>query len=269
MRIITLSLFLWLLGGTAEAEPVTLHGRLIEGGMMTGQATPGSKVWLDDLPLVLSPEGVFVFGFHRDAPETQTLRAVLPDGTVHEQTLTIENREYAIQRIDGLNQKKVTPPDEVIARIRADAEKVWLSRMESLPEPAFDGTWIWPLEGIITGVYGAQRILNGTPKAPHYGIDIAVPEGAEVRAPAAGRIVLVEDLYYSGNTIIIDHGMGIMSALLHLNTSAVQVGDTIAQGDVVGFSGNTGRSTGAHLDWRVNWFNHARLDAALLVSEMP
>ena len=264
-----LSLFLSSFAATtAKAASVTLDGQFIEGGMVVGKTLAGSSVYLDDRALTLSPKGVFALGFHRDAPEQQTLRVVFPDGSIYEEILTIKNRDYAIQRIDGLDQKKVTPPDAVIARIKADAEQVWLSRTESLPEPAFNETWIWPLEGIVTGVYGAQRILNGTPKAPHYGIDIAVPEGTPVRAPAAGRIVLIEDLYYSGITVIIDHGMGIMSALLHLKESTVRIGDTVQQGDTVALSGNTGRSTGAHLDWRVNWFNHARLDAGLLVPEM-
>ncbi len=264
-QVFALLLLFLCLAAITRADPVELQGQFIEGGLAVGKAPVGSTVTLDEIPLQLSPKGVFVLGFHRDAPEQQTLRIVLPDGSTHEQFLSIENRDYAIQRIDGLDQKKVTPPDEVIARIKADAEKVWLSRLDSSAEPAFDETWIWPLEGIITGVYGAQRILNGIPKAPHYGIDIAVPEGTKVRAPAAGRIVLVEDLYYSGITVIIDHGQGIMSALLHLKESTVQVGDTIQQGDIVALSGNTGRSTGPHLDWRVNWFNHARLDASLLV----
>ena len=258
----------WSIGSVAQASPIELEGAFIEGGMVVGKTDKDNSVTLDDIALELSPKGEFTLGFHRDAPEQQILRVMFPDGRVSEQILTIANRDYPIQRIDGLDQKKVTPPEEVLARIRADAEKVWIARLVSSAEPAFSKTWIWPLKGVITGVYGAQRILNGTPKAPHYGIDIAVPEGTEVRAPAAGRIVLVEDLYYSGETIILDHGQGIMSAFLHLQSSAVKVGDTVEQGEMIGLSGNTGRSTGPHLDWRVNWFNHARLDASLLVPPM-
>lgn len=256
------------LGSVAQATPIELEGAFIEGGLIIGKTDKDNSVTLDDIALELSPEGVFVLGFHRDAPEQQTLRVTFPDGRINERRLTIANRDYPIQRIDGLDQKKVTPPEEVLARIRSDAEKVWLARSASSAKPAFSKTWIWPLKGMITGVYGAQRILNGTPKAPHYGIDIAVPTGTKVHAPTAGRVVLVEDLYYSGETIIIDHGQGIMSAFLHLQSSAVKVGNTVKQGAIIGLSGNTGRSTGPHLDWRVNWFNHARLDASLLVPAM-
>ncbi|NQY82855.1 MAG: M23 family metallopeptidase [Alphaproteobacteria bacterium] len=250
------------------AAEVDLKGRFIEGGLVIGKTYPDNKISLDDVPLIVSKDGDFVFGFHRKAPDRQTLHVTLPDGSSHKQVLEISSRTYDVQRIDGLDEKWITPPSNVAKRIRADAAKVSAVRRSTQTTMYFGESWIWPAQGIISGVYGSRRVLNGKPRAPHYGIDISVTEGALVRAPASGTITLVEDLYYSGITVMIDHGMGIMSTMLHLQESLVKVGDQVSQGDVIARSGNTGRSSGAHLDWRINWLNHARLDPGLLVPLM-
>ena len=168
----------------------------------------------------------------------------------------------------GCPPKLVTPPDDVIARIRADAGAVRAARAIDTPEPMFLSGFTWPAKGRISGVYGSQRVLNGQPRQPHYGIDIAAPTGTPVVAPADGIVRLAKDLYFSGLTLMLDHGHGVGSALLHLDRFDVSVGDRVRQGDFLGTVGATGRATGPHLDWRVHWFDR-RIDAGLLVGEMP
>ena len=192
--------------------------------------------------------------------------AVHPDGKEETWTLTIRAREYDIQRIEGLPRKMVTPPAETLARIRAESAKVRAARDIDSAEIHFSVPFIWPAKVRISGVYGSQRILNGEPRQPHFGVDVAAPTGTPVHAPAAGEIRLAElDLYYSGGTIILDHGHGLSSSFLHMSRVDVVVGQQVAQGEVIGAIGATGRVTGAHLDWRMNWFEQ-RLDPALLVA---
>lgn len=268
-RLCAAVLVLWLSMSVASAGELTLDGVMTQGGLIQGRAAPGTEVWLDERTLPVSPEGVFIFGFHRDAPANATLRVRFPDGVEEQRPLTISEREYDIQRIDGLDQKKVTPPPEVLARIRDEAARVKASRATVRAETEYAAGFVWPAEGRISGVYGSQRILNGQPRQPHYGVDVAAPTGTIVRAPAAGLVVLAEpDLYYSGGTLIIDHGHGLSSSFLHLSRIDVAVGQYVAQGDAIAAIGATGRVTGAHLDWRMNWFD-ARIDPQLLVGPMP
>ncbi len=253
----------------AGGGQVKLEGDFVQGGLVFGRAAPGAEVALDGRPLRLDPEGRFVFGFHRDAPAEAVLSLRTPEGLTEERRLAIESRDYEVQRIDGLPPKMVTPPDSVLARIKADAAKVRAARAEDLPRGDFLGGFIWPAHGRISGVYGSQRILNGQPRQPHYGIDVAAPTGAPVWAPAGGVVTLAEDdLYYTGGTVIIDHGHGLSSTFLHMETVTVKVGDEVRQGDPLGTIGATGRATGPHLDWRMNWFE-ARVDPQLLVGPMP
>ena len=179
--------------------------------------------------------------------------------------LEIERRRYDIQRIDGLPKKMVTPPPELLVRIREEGAKVREARAFDTAELDLFVPFAWPAQGPISGVYGSQRILNGEPRQPHFGVDIAASTGTPVRAPAGGDIRLAEpDLYYSGGTVILDHGHGLSSSFLHMSRIDVEVGQRVAQGEVIGAIGATGRVTGAHLDWRMNWFER-RLDPALLV----
>jgi murein DD-endopeptidase MepM/ murein hydrolase activator NlpD len=224
---------------------------------------------LDGEAVRVFPDGRFVLGIHRDGPERVTLTVVAPDGTEGRWTVDIAQRDYDIQRIDGLPPASVTPPPEILERIAREAEIVRQARSANTDLRGFEGPWIWPSTGRISGVFGSQRILNGEPRQPHYGIDIAVPTGTEVLAPTDGVVTLVEpDLYFSGGTLMIDHGAGVASTFLHLDSILVQPGQTVQRGEVVARAGSTGRSTGPHLDWRVNWFE-ARVDASLLVPPMP
>lgn len=261
-----IGLLLWPLW--VSAGELRWRGELTQGGLIVGQAPPGTRLTLDGQPIPVTPEGAFVFGFGRDAPPQARLGVVFPDGAREERRLTIAQRQYRIQRLDGLPPQQVTPPPELLERIRRENARVAEVRQREIAQAYFASGFIWPVTGRITGVYGSQRILNGEPRQPHYGIDIAAPVGTPVRAPAAGVVTLAEpDLYYSGATLIIDHGHRLSSTLMHLQKIHAQVGQTVRQGEVVATVGASGRVTGAHLDWRINW-REERIDPALLVPPM-
>lgn len=252
------------------AEDYALDGKLVQGGMAVGRTEPGSKVIQDGQAVRVSDAGVFLLGFTRDAPETSTLEIRQPDGDVIKETLSVARRDYKIQRIDGLPKGKVTPrKPEDLKRIREDVVAVKRARKRDDDRQDFLGGFAWPLQGPITGVYGSQRILNGEPRRPHFGVDVSAPVGTPVRAPAAGIVTLaVPDMFFSGGTMIIDHGHKLTSSFLHLNKLLVEVGDRVEQGDVVAEVGATGRVTGPHLDWRMN-LRDRRIDPELLVPPMP
>jgi murein DD-endopeptidase MepM/ murein hydrolase activator NlpD len=186
-----------------------------------------------------------------------------------ELSLDIATREYRIQRVEGVPQRTVTPDPADLERIRRESALVQAARKNSSSNTDFFAGFQWPVKGPISGVYGSQRVYNGVPGRPHYGVDVAVPKGTPVGAPAAGVVVLAEpDLFYSGGTIIIDHGAEVSSTFLHLSAVSVEVGSRVEAGDIVGQVGSTGRATGPHLDWRMNW-RKQRVDPQLLVPPMP
>jgi len=261
-------LFIWG-SGPAFAQDLTLDGTLSQGGLVYGLTQPGAEVRLDGRPVRVGADGRFLIGFGRDAAPEASLELTLPDGTLARRTLAIEQRSYDIQRIDGLPPEKVTPPEEVLERIAAERAMVAAVRKVDRPEPWFESGFVWPARGRISGIYGSQRILNGEPRWPHFGVDVAAPEGTPVVAPADGLVVLAhDDMYYSGGTVLIDHGFGLTSAYLHLHEISVEEGQMLRQGDPIGTVGATGRVTGAHLDWRFNWFDQ-RLDPVLIAGPMP
>ena len=252
----------------AQQDGITLNGTLTQGSLIRGQVAPDAIVTLDGETLALNSEGKFVFGFPRDASLSHTLNVELPDGTILVRDITLTKREYNIQRIDGLDSKMVTPPKAVLERIRQDNVNVSIARSKVTDADALFTRFEWPAKGPITGVYGSQRVLNDVPKWPHFGVDVGGPTGAPVTAPVEGTVTLAEDLYYSGNTLILDHGMGVFSTFLHLDSITVKVGDTVAQGEQIGTIGATGRATGPHLDWRIN-LGKMRLDPQTVVSGTP
>jgi len=250
---------------TLQAFAVELQGKFVQGGLIFGKTAPDAVVSLDGRVLRVSPEGDFVFGFGRDAAPSATLRIKRPGHVVEEDKLSIRARQYRIQRIDGLPRRMVTPPKAVLGRIKQENVAIAELRTEDSAMVHFRGTWLRPATGPVTGVYGSQRILNGKPRRPHFGIDFAAPVGTPVVAPAGGKVVLAHnDMYYTGGTIIIDHGHGLTSAFLHLSALSVKVGQIIARGQRIGAIGATGRATGPHLDWRINWFER-RIDPAFLL----
>ena len=253
----------------AADSGVQLDGPRVQGGLVRGRVPPGSTVLFEGEPVRVSGGGWFLIGFGRDAPPKAVLSVTFPDGRTQRYGLAVKPRKYNIQRIDGLPPSKVTPSKEDLKRIRREVALVKGARKIDDPRTDFLGGFRWPVKGRISGVYGSQRILNGEPRQPHYGIDIAAPKGTRVVAPAAGVVTLVHrDMYFSGGTMMVDHGHGLQSAFLHLSRILVKKGQRVRQGQAIAEVGSTGRSTGPHLDWRVNLFGR-RLDAALLVGPMP
>ena len=251
-----------------EQVNVVLNGKFTQGALLRGQAPAGAKVTLNGETVQTNKDGKFVVGFEREAPLQQTLAVELDNGQKWQRDITLEKREYNIQRIDGLEQKMVTPPAEVTARIKQDNINVANARSGNTDLDALFTRFEWPAKGVISGVYGSQRILNGVPKWPHYGLDIANETGTPVYAPVDGVVTMADDLYYSGNTLILDHGMRVFSTFLHMDTITVEVGETVKQGEQIGTIGSTGRSTGPHLDWRIN-LGKTRLDPQTIISGSP
>ncbi len=251
------------------AAELVLKGEMTQGGLIFAQSVPGATAKLDGEALRVTSDGRFIFGFGRDAAPKASLEVTTPDGKVETRALEIAQRDYKIQRIDGIKKDYVSPPDEVLARIRADQAAAAEARKADRPETDFDSGFAWPALGPISGVYGSQRILNGQPRQPHFGVDVAGPVGTPVAAPADGVVTLAHpDMYFSGATLIIDHGHGLSSSFLHLEEIQVSEGQVVRQGEVVALMGKSGRVTGPHLDWRMNWRDQ-RIDPTLLVPPMP
>jgi len=270
---LTLTLLLLLHASAVGAQRCAdLAGDFRQGGLLWGQVTPSAHVALDDASILVMPNGTFVLGLGRDAPKEQVF-SVVAEGQRCTQTVAVAQRQYNIQRVEGVPQKTVTPPNDVLERIARERALVRKAKAQRIERPelleAVRAGLSWPATGRISGVYGSQRFYNGTPGSPHYGVDVAVPTGHPVVAPGPGVITLAEvDLFYSGGTIILDHGYGLSSSFLHLSKLHVEVGQEVQRGDLIGEVGATGRATGPHLDWRMSWLNQ-RVDPQLLVPAMP
>lgn len=250
-----------------EQQGVRFNGEFVQGGLVSGQVAPGSQVRLGDQAVTVSEEGTFVIGFGRDAEVKQALTVTSPRGESRQIALELKARDYDIQRIEGVPARTVNPDPEHLARIRKEASAVAQARTSASKQLAFLEGFIWPIKGPITGVYGSQRVFNGEPRRPHFGIDIAAPQGAEIVAPAAGVVTLAHpDMFFSGATMVIDHGYGINTSYLHMSKMLVKAGDPVEQGQVIGLVGASGRATGPHLCWRLNWFQ-TRLDPQLVVGD--
>jgi murein DD-endopeptidase MepM/ murein hydrolase activator NlpD len=254
---------------STETQALELAGEPVQGGLIFGSSAPGSRVFLDGNEIMVSPEGRFVLGFDRDESGERSL--VVRDGAGNEESviLAVAPREFAIERVDGLPPRTVTPDPEALERIQAEAALVSAARARRDARTDYARGFAWPASGRISGVYGSQRILNGEPRRPHYGLDIAAPTGSPVYAPADGVVTLVHaDMYFSGGTIVLDHGQGLSSTFLHLSRTLVEAGETVRSGDLIAEIGATGRASGPHLDWRMNWLDR-RVDPQLLVSGEP
>ncbi len=254
----------------ADGHPpsLTVEGDAVQGGLLIGHTDPEARVLLDERPLRVSANGAFLIGFGRDEAEPLTLTITTQGGRLTRE-LTVRARSYRVQRVDGLPQSRVTPPAEVSRRIQEEAARIREARSQDDPRADFESGFVWPLHGPVTGVYGSQRILNGQPRRPHYGVDVAAPVGRSVAAPADAVVTLVDpDMYFSGGTLIMDHGHGLTSTFIHLSKILVVEGQVVRQGQPVAEVGATGRATGPHLDWRMNLFE-TRLDPALVVGPMP
>ena len=243
----------------SPVNAIEFQGKFLQGHFILGKTDPKAKILVGKKEVKVSKDGFFVFGIDRDQKYDLRFTKII-NGKKSITTKRVLKRKYNIQRIDGLDEKKVTPPEEVYKRIKEENNKIGEARAINSELDFFKNKFIMPVEGIISGVYGSQRILNGKPKWPHYGIDIAAKKGTKIKSSAEGIVTMAEDdLYYTGGTIIMDHGHGISTIYSHLEKIFVQVGEKINQGDIIGTVGSTGRSTGPHLDFRINWFQ-TRLD---------
>jgi len=252
------------------AFAVELEGEPVQGGLIFGKVQPGSQVFLDDTLVMVSSDGAFVIGFGRDETGERILTVSEPGDAKETIALPIALREYDIERVDGLPPKTVTPDPEALERIRREGAMVASARARRDERADYEEGFIWPAGGRISGVYGSQRVLNGEPRRPHFGLDIAAPTGSPVYAPADGVITMAEsDLYFSGGTIILDHGQGLSSSFLHLSKVLVESGTPVKKGDLIAEIGATGRASGPHLDWRMNWLDRRVDPQTLMKSEPP
>ena len=263
MRIL-ISLILLLISTSSFA--LTFEGKFIQGSFILGKTEPDSEVFIDKKKVKVTSDGYFVFGLGRDR-KYDVIITLNKDGNKQKIVKKVQKRKYNIQKIDGLEEKKVTPPEEVYERIKR--ENKWIGEVRTIDSDLifFTKEFIIPVENvIISGVYGSQRILNGKPKWPHYGLDFAADEGTKIKAMLDGMVTLAEpDLFYTGGTLIFDHGHGISTLYMHMEKILVKKGQKVKQGDIIGTVGSTGRATGAHLDVRLNWF-HIRLDPATVLN---
>ena len=246
-----------------------LTEQFFQGALIVGKTAPENKVMLNGKAIKVSASGDYALGFSRDEKNNSVLTITSPNGEIDKRTLKPLKREYNIQRIEGIAKKIMNPNKKANIRVGEDNKKIKAARSIGSNLTAFAQGFIAPIEGTITGVYGSQRYYNGVPKWPHYGLDYAGNTGDPVKAPADGVVLMyVPDMFYSGGTMIIDHGHGVSSTFLHLSDSYVKVGDKVSKGQIVAAVGASGRATGPHLDWRINWFN-VRLDPALVLKLKP
>jgi murein DD-endopeptidase MepM/ murein hydrolase activator NlpD len=258
-KIISRIFFVIIFFTTTQINAIEFKGKFLQGHYIIGITDPSAKIIIDKKNVKVSNDGYFVFGIDRDR-KFDLIITKITNGKKEKIVKKILKRKYNIQRINGLEESKVTPPESVYKRIREENNKIGEARAINSDLSFFKNQFIMPVKGIISGVYGSQRILNGKPRWPHYGIDIAAKKGTLIKSSCSGVVTMAEeDLYYTGGTIIMDHGHGISTIYSHLETVMVSIGDKINKGDIIGTVGSTGRSTGPHLDFRLNWFQ-TRLD---------
>lgn len=252
----------------AKISRLQVSGPVEQGALVVGAVPPGSRLVLNDAPLRVTTDGRFVFGLLWNATGNVTISVACPDGSTATRNFPIIPRTYQVQRVNGVAEKYVEPDPQLVARIHAENGAIIKIRQDTDSDlTAFETPFDWPAQGIISGVYGSQRIFNGVPKQPHMGVDIACPTGTPIHAPADGRITCVmPDCFMTGGTTVIDHGYGVSSSFFHQSKIDVQVGQMVARGDKVGEVGSTGRATGPHLHWAMNWYG-VRVDPMTVVKD--
>ena len=261
---------------TALPPPATLRDRadvrgivfpttVSQGAMVIGQVPAGSKVLYSGRELRITPYGSVVFGVGRDETGPLQVQVQAPNAPTQTLGITVTPRDWPIERINGVPPATVNPPKAIAERIEREQARVVAVRSRDDERTGFAQAFIWPVQGRISGRFGNQRVYNGTPKSPHSGMDIAVPTGTPIKAPADGVVSFADaGLYLTGGTVVLDHGHGISSNFLHLSRIDAKVGDVVKQGDVIGAVGATGRATGPHLHWGMSWFD-VRIDPLLVL----
>lgn len=255
--------------GAQDAQRVVFPGSVQQGAMVVGKVPPGSQVRYGERDLRVSSYGTVVLGASRDERGPLQLTVTRPDGSRVDAEVAVSRRDWPLQRVDGVPPRTVNPPPAVAERIAREQAAVTAARTRDDNRTDFASAFIWPVEGRISGRFGNARVYNGQPGAGHSGMDIAAPTGTAVKAPAAGIVTFADDdLYVTGGTLIVDHGFGISSNFLHLSRVDVKVGQRVEQGQVIAAVGSTGRSTGPHLHWGMNWFD-VRIDPLLVLERKP
>ena len=259
-------IYLLFLIFSTNIHAVEFKGDFKQGSFILGKTSPNSKIFIDDRNIRVSKDGYFAFGLDRDRKNDVIIK-IEKNGVSKKIVKKVFKRKYKIQRINGLPPKQVTPPPEVYERIKTDNILIGKARSIDTALDFFKRKFIYPIDKyVITGVYGSQRILNGKPRRPHYGIDFHAPEGTPVKAMMDGEVTLVaNDMYFTGGTIIFDHGHGISTLYMHMKDINVKAGQKVKQGQIVGTLGQSGRATGPHLDIRLNWFD-VKLDPATILN---
>ena len=251
-----------------QAEIHVEKGALTQGGFAILKTQPGQVWQYHGHQLKADKKGYILIGFGRDAQRKQVITRLQAGHPVEKVVLKIQPRHYTVQRINGLPKNKVTPDKKTLEKIWQDIRLAKQARRIVLPTPYFNSGFIWPTSGIISGIYGSQRILNGHPRRPHLGVDIAAPVGRLVVAPADGEVTLAKNMVLSGHTLMVDHGWGLRSTMMHLHKMYVKEGQKVKKGEPIGEVGQTGRATGPHVHWGMSWFN-TRLDPSLAILSTP
>ena len=254
-----------------------LDGSLNQGGLVYGRTDPGAKVYLDEEEIMVDEEGRFLLGFGRDHPATAVLTVKYPDGRTDDETLTIAPQQWLESHITVAENKANPSAEYDLEKIVADKKLKDKARSKPQRTVYWDEGFVWPAEGCISSHFGYRRVINGSPRRYHSGVDVAAPDGmnptdyigTSVYAPADGIVTLAEpDMFFEGGLVFIDHGQQLESALMHMSEVLVKAGDHVSQGDLIGRVGKEGRATGPHLHWSLKWRDRL-LDPAFNVPERP
>jgi len=237
-----------LLARKAEAA-TEWRGTPSQGALLIGRGAAGARLALDGQAIRVSPEGLFAFGFGRDHAARSTLTV---NGVA--QSIGVARREWDVQHISGLPPAQVTPDAAALERIRVERERLSAVRGADSARVDFAGGLAWPARGRISGVFGSQRVLNGQPRQPHFGLDVAGPVGTPILAAASGKVTLAADFHFFGKLMVLDHGHGVNTLYAHLSAMDLREGDEVPQGKRIGAMGATGRVTGPHLHFSLSWY---------------
>lgn len=249
----------------ADVLGIVFPTSVSQGAMVIGKVPAGSVVRFADRNLRVTAYGSVVFGVGRDETGPLQVSVLSPGAPAKTIEIAVTARDWPIESIKGVPPATVNPPKAIAERIAREQARVSATRTRNDDRTGFAQTFIWPVKGRISGRFGNQRVYNGTPKSPHSGMDIAVPTGTPVKAPADGVVTFADPgLYLTGGTVVLDHGHGISSNFLHLSRIDSKVGDSVKQGDVIAAVGATGRVTGPHLHWGMSWFD-VRIDPLLVL----